>query len=142
MPPMVFVISAVMLVLGGLFDWRQQRQARHWPSINATIVERRPKSIFERDLSTYYLNLDSDFFLEYQIGGRSYAHPVAEKANFRISGIKLWRKKPDLCSVPIRYNPDQPGEFRRDDHPVWLWKLLLFLGLVSALIATYLFARS
>lgn len=41
-----------------------ERHATGWPRLRGKIIEKPPQTFFERSGGGWYLNLDSDFFLE------------------------------------------------------------------------------
>jgi hypothetical protein len=88
--------------------WRTQR-SRSWPTVEAHVIEISPTSIFEREESQFYLNLDSDYFIEYEAAGKSYRRRIIED-NARVVGIKVWRRKMPKRLV-IRYNPENPADY-------------------------------
>ena len=83
------------------------------------MIETSPRSIFEREENQFYLNLDSDYFIEYEAAGKSFRRRIIED-NARVVGIKIWRRKMPKRLV-IRYNPNNPADYVDPTYDfVWL----------------------
>ena len=130
-----FITSAFIFVIALLFYRRllKLKKSRSWPTVEADIVEQDPQSIFEQDGRWYYLNLDSDHFIEYTVLGKKYREKYDCESNIRLLGIKIWRKKPDEKNILVRYNPKDPSDMviSSADTPLTFW---MFVILISFMI--------
>ncbi|MFK7888806.1 MAG: hypothetical protein AB8G16_18260 [Gammaproteobacteria bacterium] len=56
----------------------------------------------------FRLNLDTDFFVVWSVDGREYRRRIDEDSSAAVGGVKVWRKKPALGALEIRYDPSDP----------------------------------
>ena len=121
----------------GAHQFVRFHRSRGWPVVSASIVEREPSSLFERDArpGMHYVNLDSDHFLEYEVDGERFSHRIQDEANIRVAGFKVWRRKPERQRVSVRYNPENPSDYIRADQAAGSGVMIIALGLVLAFCA-------
>ena len=82
-----------------------------WPSADARVIEVDPDSLLEREGTTYYLNLDSDYAIEYEVQGHKYLHRADIENNVRIAGVKIYRSPGIPREFKIRYDPRDPSKY-------------------------------
>ncbi len=128
----VLLIFSLLPFVGCARIYLLERRAAGWPRLRGKIVEKPPQTFFERSGGVWYLNLDSDFFLEYEVDGKVYLHPADEKASARINGITIWRKPPEPDPW-IRYDPRDPKQCFYENAQ-GAWKLVLAFAIAFALI--------
>ncbi len=103
-----FFFAMLLALLPFFMRWRQNRIAQ-WPETTARLVEIEPQTLFERQNGKRYLNLDTDFAVEYMAHGKKYVKVVKNvEKNFRINGIKIWRSPALPPTFNLRYDPNKP----------------------------------
>lgn len=107
--------------LNAIFAAWQKYRARRWPTIQANVVKT-PLSTTRRWFLHVGGNADSDYCLEWSVGGVKYRRRLDNKAEVALDGFVLASLPPKLNSQAIRYNPDKPSKvFLPSDRNEWIF---------------------
>ena len=126
---LIFISVIILITLSRFF---RIKNSRSWPTVEADIVEVEPQSLFEREGRWYYLNLDSDHFIEYTVLGEKYREKYDGESNFRLLGFKIWRKVPIEKTILVRFNPNDPSDIviASTDSPLAKWMFVTFISVM------------
>ena len=89
------------------YFWWERWSTRSWPTTQARVIEVKPQTLFEDG----YLNTDSDFAIEYEVGGRRYVQTPDIENNVRIGGFKVQRWPSIPKEFRVRYNDANPCSY-------------------------------
>ena len=87
--------------------WWERSNTRAWPTTDARVIEAEPQTLFEDG----HLNTDSDFAIEYEVGGRRYVQTPEIENNVRIGGFKVHRSPSIPKEFRVRYNDANPSQY-------------------------------
>lgn len=87
--------------------WWERWNTRTWPTTEARVIEIEPQKLSEDG----YLKTDSDFAIEYEVGGRRYVQTPDIENNVRIGGLKVYRSPSIPKKFWVRYNRANPSQY-------------------------------
>ena len=119
------------------FRWQQWR-TKDWLTAKARVIEVESQSLFERSGNTWHLNLDADYAIEYEVGGKKYIQTPDIESNVRAGGIKIWKSPTIPKEFDVRYHPHDPNKYSIEHaYSPWVIRLVTTISVLLGLVLLY-----